>query len=110
MNVNINNLSLTEQEGIWDALDIQNAYLEGNNLFVATRMVQHKSQSKGTCKDFYRECLVDTDCYTFINETCKEGRCYVQIAENEIICRVLTGVPKKEKRILLNLMTPLTII
>ena len=72
-------------EGIWDALDIENSYLEGSSLFVSTKIVQHLLQTKGVCQDLYRDCVKDTDCYTFINETCLNGLCNVKFGDESII-------------------------
>ena len=64
-------------EGSWDSLDVTSAYLEGDNLFAATKMTQHFGQKIDKCVDFYRECKSDSDCISLLGEVCQENRCFV---------------------------------
>jgi len=64
------------EQRVWDALDISSSYIEGDNIFIATKSAQHYGQKVDNCSDFYRSCNSNDDCITFIGELCKESRCY----------------------------------
>ena len=62
---------------VYDSFDIKNSYLEGQTLFVATRVNRTLRQKKSLCLDYSRNCTTDTDCFSFLNEECKKGFCKV---------------------------------